>query len=1145
MAHATNRTEMLAKALKRAREDFSLHNARAFARSVIEAPPDVFAAKPLTFLPLDQSNSTPWRAAAEAAAPFDPTVQTPGRFAPSSRYLVEKYGTGDGYGVDGSTSEPDPQRAADSGAALPETDFASRVASLFTPPRPGDILLGYGNAEVAVVMDEHRAYGRDGREFSLARDVHYLTRRYDVREVDPLTAIGDATLAWVSVLAQLTDLCGWAPDSPEAQLLDSMLRPEYRQPRGITTLAELVDHMLNSGSERHRSMHDRIRFQVTDPSPLVDRTGDAPTPVGFSGHRVDFPDAESARLAAEIATIGTEPVPDGVIFRRRGQEVAADGARPGDMVHNGESNRMIGVVTAVHPDGSKDMVTGPQSLPIMLALTEDAPPVESAGIPLNAGGERRVPVSPAEARQGDILVAGGTAYLVLDSGKVLAPDTGAVIPMDRTPEMTGSDDGFFRVAGNGPAAEGGEWARFVEMLPAGYTPVVSTGVQSLDPLKLLEPPKFPQLSAESEDQIDVPALVREMGGSPQAGELLDRVVPMSMMSRALVSAISSGAVTLHVDRTVTLPEPSPDPRLGLPASADRPPIVRRDASDAGKLWKDTRFHVGFGTDGLVMWSPAEAGSMLVTGRTGSGLSVFVEGAITDALGSGWEVVSLDRHLDTDTYAAAITDAHKLSSRRAAGSTPILVVLDEFQAFSRAFASENSKAEVTKLSGQVLDMLKFARTSRVHLVLVTHDLHAQTIPSAWLPHFGAAVVMGAPSDLARHKLGGGAKIPAEAFPRGVRGRGVFFARPGSGTYEVVQTYLPSNEMGSLSSMFGDEISTLDPELTRKFAADHPRRPLTPHEFIAGINGGPKLLDIVNQMPAQAPVVGQALNALLGLPAGHDQSKPNHYYWDSLGDPLACTEDHNHPDPDDEPRGNVAIRAEHELADLPQPVDRPVVRRGGTRIKPAAITAFSLGHGPGGQKVTYTPAEDGPLRIHGGPGRGKTMLAQGLLRDAAAAGWDTAYLSWLAHFDDPDEATRQFEQWRKSGISGRVTPLLLALDHIEHLDDRPELAASIRVLLRTGTATGTHLVVIEPESDRTADDLWAGLAPATLLTGAPTAEEASGLLGDASDLLPRAGWEGSGKMVLMRAADEDGVRAVPEPLRAYIESRPDRSVRRRLT
>ncbi|OHU57106.1 hypothetical protein BKG82_13025 [Mycobacteroides chelonae] len=57
MTSATNRTERLAKALKESRPDFTLHNARVFARSIIEAPEDAFGAKPLTYLPQDQSQS--------------------------------------------------------------------------------------------------------------------------------------------------------------------------------------------------------------------------------------------------------------------------------------------------------------------------------------------------------------------------------------------------------------------------------------------------------------------------------------------------------------------------------------------------------------------------------------------------------------------------------------------------------------------------------------------------------------------------------------------------------------------------------------------------------------------------------------------------------------------------------------------------------------------------------------------------------------------------------------------------------------------------------------------------------------------------------------------------------------------------------
>ncbi|MEN4465451.1 hypothetical protein ABFV47_14460 [Mycolicibacterium fortuitum] len=50
MASTTDRTERLVKALKAARPDFTLHTARVFAQAVIEAPDNIYAASPLTFL---------------------------------------------------------------------------------------------------------------------------------------------------------------------------------------------------------------------------------------------------------------------------------------------------------------------------------------------------------------------------------------------------------------------------------------------------------------------------------------------------------------------------------------------------------------------------------------------------------------------------------------------------------------------------------------------------------------------------------------------------------------------------------------------------------------------------------------------------------------------------------------------------------------------------------------------------------------------------------------------------------------------------------------------------------------------------------------------------------------------------------------
>ncbi|BBY54010.1 hypothetical protein [Mycolicibacillus koreensis] len=70
MVSSTNRTDRLAKALKDARPDFTLHNARGFARAVIDAPHQVFAAKPLSYLPAPADGvSTSGAGPAPAAVP--------------------------------------------------------------------------------------------------------------------------------------------------------------------------------------------------------------------------------------------------------------------------------------------------------------------------------------------------------------------------------------------------------------------------------------------------------------------------------------------------------------------------------------------------------------------------------------------------------------------------------------------------------------------------------------------------------------------------------------------------------------------------------------------------------------------------------------------------------------------------------------------------------------------------------------------------------------------------------------------------------------------------------------------------------------------------------------------------------------------
>lgn len=79
------------------------------------------------------------------------------------------------------------------------------------------------------------------------------------------------------------------------------------------------------------------------------------------------------------------------------------------------------------------------------------------------------------------------------------------------------------------------------------------------------------------------------------------------------------------------------------------------------------------------------------------------------------------------------------------------------------------------------------------------------------------------------------------------------------------------------------------------------------------------DLVTHYPGQIITAGNGANITEAVAAANagmksragatqsvDPSKPNHYVYDSLGDPATCTEDHNHPEPDDEPAINAVIR-----------------------------------------------------------------------------------------------------------------------------------------------------------------------------------------------------------------------------------------------
>ncbi|CPW53007.1 hypothetical protein [Mycobacteroides abscessus] len=271
MASATNRTEMLAKALMRARPDFTLHNARVFSRAVIDAPQNVFRDKPLRFLPNDSDNDSPVRFPldefAQVGGPHGAIMGIPGYWKPRVTRFAEPR-----------DHTPHARRDALAGTQRPSKAAAAWSQVALTDARPGDLILDPGGDVLGVVVADGQVYA-DGTWKPLPEVIQTggSVHRLDVRHGDPLAELkpGDAR---ASMLAQLLPLFGWDPTSAEAMFLDKILAEDFRIPRGINSLPELIRWLDTAGEPEALRLRKMLRFWITDPSPLAHAKTTAPMP---------------------------------------------------------------------------------------------------------------------------------------------------------------------------------------------------------------------------------------------------------------------------------------------------------------------------------------------------------------------------------------------------------------------------------------------------------------------------------------------------------------------------------------------------------------------------------------------------------------------------------------------------------------------------------------------------------------------------------------------------------------------------------------------------------------------------------------------------------------------------------------------------
>ncbi|KRQ24257.1 MULTISPECIES: FtsK/SpoIIIE domain-containing protein [Mycobacteroides] len=306
---------------------------------------------------------------------------------------------------------------------------------------------------------------------------------------------------------------------------------------------------------------------------------------------------------------------------------------------------------------------------------------------------------------------------------------------------------------------------------------------------------------------------------------------------------------------------------------------------------------------------------------------------------------------------------------------------------------------------------------------------------------------------------------------------------------------------------------------------------PGDIVTVLGGGHGLYVGNGQM--QAPSIATTKSTA----AEYDPSKPNHFFVDALGDPDTCRGNHNHPEQTNETHISIAVQLEREMKLLSPPSPHPL-----PTAPPSARerAAFPLGVGATGEPVTYSPAADGHLLVFGGAGRGKSMLVRGLVRDALATNWWGA--RHLNSRKDPDAVLDQIR-----GIHAEIEirranpklhkPELLALDDAlwAYFDaaQREELHTLVTELLSIGRELGLHLVLITLtlDNDERFPSRWLDLCSTVLLTSKPTHDDAVKVMGDDAAQLPPSGWDGSGKMLLVRRLT--GV-SRPQPLCAYTQA-----------
>lgn len=219
------------------------------------------------------------------------------------------------------------------------------------------------------------------------------------------------------------------------------------------------------------------------------------------------------------------------------------------------------------------------------------------------------------------------------------------------------------------------------------------------------------------------------------------------------------------------------------------PVVST-VEEAKQNYTGWEFKVGVSARGEEGVCPEKMPHVMCIGETGSGKSVAVRAWLEQFRTAGWQLILADGkgadyagyfapHAEDNNlpvpgtvavglgatargmpYVAAVVLAYQILQERQSGSMdakiadpagwnnfiPVLLVMDEIKGMREKWRGSLSKAESDLIESMVTEILALGRELRVHVLLVSQDARAVSIPNTWKSNVPMSICLGKPGDL---------------------------------------------------------------------------------------------------------------------------------------------------------------------------------------------------------------------------------------------------------------------------------------------------------------------------------------------------------------------------------------------------------------